>query len=93
MPLPEKFFNMDGEEVSLEELCDQEPLWAAIRIRGMFEEIDALSNKIDELTSKINSESGRIVSYDLKYDMCTTCGSLHKKKTLKEEKHEWRNSR
>ena len=44
MPLPEKFYNMYNDEVTLEQLCTQEPSWAANRIRHLTKQVDELSD-------------------------------------------------
>jgi len=41
MPLPKKFYDIDGNEVSLDVLCIREPAWAANRIRDLTEQLDS----------------------------------------------------
>ena len=40
--MPEKYKDMDGNPVSLDRLCREEPAWAANRIRDLEEKIRAL---------------------------------------------------
>ena len=54
MALPNRFFDSEGNEVSLEKLCRIEPGWAANRIRHMQAEIDCavkILSKMSELLS------------------------------------------
>jgi len=41
MPLPNKFYDIDGNEVSLDVLCRREPAWAANRIRDLTKQLDS----------------------------------------------------
>ena len=40
MPLPKTFYNIEDEEVTLEQLCHQEPYWAASIIRYLTKQLD-----------------------------------------------------
>ena len=42
MPLPEKFYDSDGNECSLDLVCVREPAWVANRIRSLTEQIDKI---------------------------------------------------
>ena len=44
MPIPEKFYDIDGNEVSLELLCKIESAWAANQIRMLHKQYDELFN-------------------------------------------------
>ncbi len=48
MPIPKKFFDQEGNETTLEELCRIEPEWAANSIK-------ALHRKYDELLASITA--------------------------------------
>lgn len=45
MPIPEKFYDAEGNIVSLNKLCRLEPDWAANQIRRLYEELDKKSKK------------------------------------------------
>jgi len=58
MPLPEKFYNMNDEEVTLEQLCHQEPGWAANRIRHLTQQIDSLMDVVEAVRDCCNCVNG-----------------------------------
>lgn len=53
MPIPEKFYNEDGEERQLDRLCAEAPGWAANRIRALHEQADSHRAKIDFMKNQI----------------------------------------
>jgi hypothetical protein len=53
MPLPEKFFDIDGKEVSLSRLCEIEPEWAANRIRYLTNELDKANAIIQDRNREV----------------------------------------
>ena len=54
MPLPNKFYTMEGKEVTLETLCRREPEWAANMIRELTKQYDELLDAVKE-SDKINA--------------------------------------
>jgi len=54
MPLPEKFYDIDENEVSLDWLCTIAPAWAANRIRVLTKD----SDRIDWLERAANQKGG-----------------------------------
>jgi len=79
MPLPEKFYNMYDNEVTLEQLCVQEPHWAANRIRTLANEIDMLRNAQPkdsaDAKSCTHNRTMPINSFSGLYE-CLECGNL-----------------
>ena len=55
MPLPNRFYATDGEEIGLVALCRNEPEWAASRIRHLTKEVDDL-----KALQQTNAADGRI---------------------------------
>lgn len=59
--MPEKFYDADGNEVSLDVLCQKEPAWAANNIRVLWERVESLTDRHrkacaenDRLREKLN---------------------------------------
>lgn len=68
MPLPDKFYDADGVEVTLETLCRKEPGWAANRLRYIQAELDE-ANSAQKFVRHIagHLQDGQLV-------ICTICG-------------------
>lgn len=59
MPLPEKFYTIEGKEVSLDKLCAETPEWAANRIRSLTAALDSIV-RIAEVNAGGGSEHGKL---------------------------------
>lgn len=59
MPLPEKFYDLDDNEVSLDRLCAKVPAWAASRIRHLTKDSDRL-----DWLEKMANQKGGILLHD-----------------------------
>ena len=67
MPLPEKFYDQDGNQTSLSMLCKKEPEWAANQIRYLHQQIDKLA--LQPVNTADHKESGRFY--------CKDCEKFH----------------
>ncbi len=54
MELPEVFYDVLGNEVTLDTLCVREPYWAANRIRRLSAKVDELESRVEVLEDQLS---------------------------------------